>query len=55
MLNESRGLDHRSIELSGPCGRRPAYTLENHWAPYVRGEITRGQAIERLVAAITAR
>jgi hypothetical protein len=29
--------------------------VENHWAPYVRGEITRGQAIERLVAAITAR
>lgn len=29
--------------------------IENHWAPYVRGEITRAQAIERLVAAIAAR
>jgi hypothetical protein len=29
--------------------------VEDSWAPYVRGEITRVQAIERLVAAITAR
>lgn len=28
--------------------------VEDHWAPYVRGEITRVQAIERLVTAITA-
>jgi hypothetical protein len=26
--------------------------VEEQWAPYVRGEITRDQAIERLVAAI---
>ena len=32
--------------------RRP---IEEHWEPYVRGEITRAQAIERTVAAITGR
>jgi hypothetical protein len=29
--------------------------VEDSWTPYVRGEITRAQAIERLVAAIAAR
>ena len=29
--------------------------VEDAWAPYVRGEITRARAIERLVAAVTAR
>jgi hypothetical protein len=29
--------------------------VETHWAPYVRGEITRDQAIEHLVGAISAR
>ena len=38
------------FDRAWPQYRKP---LEDNWAPYVRGEITRAQAIERTLAALT--
>jgi hypothetical protein len=53
----ARGIEYRKfLESEGLFDRAwPQYRkpLEDHWAPYVRGEITRAQAIERTLAALT--
>ena len=52
-----RGIEYRKfLESEGLFDRAwPQYRkpLEDNWAPYVRGEITRAQAIERTLAALT--
>jgi hypothetical protein len=53
----ARGIEYRKfLESEGLFDRAwPQYRkpLEDNWAPYVRGEITRAQAIERTLAALT--
>jgi hypothetical protein len=52
-----RGIEYRKfLESEGLFDRAwPQYRkpLEDNWAPYVRVEITRAQAIERTLAALT--
>jgi len=53
----ARGIEYRKyLESEGLFDRAwPQYRkpLEDSWGPYVRGEITRAQAIERTLAALT--
>jgi hypothetical protein len=55
----SRGIDYTPYMYStGLFDRAWSHyrkPVEDHWGPYVRGEIARDQAIERLIAAVTFR
>jgi hypothetical protein len=58
-LLRARAIDYTpymySTGLFDRAWRQYRKPVEEHWQPYIRGEITRAQAIERTVAAMAAR